>query len=57
MESNADFTLDQMLQRAAASTLTSLESAVDVEQSLAELHRQAAEQQTDAAEPGQASTR
>lgn len=47
MESNADFALDQMLQRAAASMLTSLESAVDVEQSLAELHRRAAEQQPD----------
>ncbi|MGC4959784.1 hypothetical protein ACLQ2P_41860 [Actinomadura citrea] len=57
MESNADFALDQMLQRAAASMLTSLESAVDVEQSLAELHRQAAEQQADADEPGRTPAR
>ncbi|MFI0453687.1 hypothetical protein [Actinomadura sp. 6N118] len=57
MESNADFTLDQMLQRASASLLTSLEAAVDVEEGLAELHRQATERQADADEPGQAPAR
>ncbi|MGI5330975.1 hypothetical protein [Actinomadura nitritigenes] len=57
MESNADFALDQMLQRAAASVLTSLESAVDVEQSLAELHRRAAEQQADGNEAERTSAR
>ncbi|WP_202638975.1 hypothetical protein [Bailinhaonella thermotolerans] len=57
MESNADITLDQLLQRASASLLTSLEAAVDVEQALAELHRQATERQADANEPGRASAR
>ncbi len=51
MENNADFALDQMLQRTAASMLTSLESAVDVEGGLAELHRQAAERQAGTDEP------
>ncbi|WP_158587934.1 hypothetical protein [Actinomadura logoneensis] len=57
MESNADFTLDQMLQRASASLLKSLETTVDVEQGLAELHRQATEGQAGADEPGQARPR
>ncbi|WP_202638782.1 hypothetical protein [Bailinhaonella thermotolerans] len=46
-----------MLQRSSVALLTFLEATVDVEQGLAELHRQATERQADANEPGRTPAR